>query len=70
MEQNPADNNPNPEFESFRLFLANYHANTLPEVREERSSYFAQQATEEMDRLWDERGWSNMTMEEWLNTST
>jgi hypothetical protein len=31
------------------------------------SNYFAEKATEEMDRLWDENNWSEETMKEWSN---
>jgi hypothetical protein len=28
--------------------------------------YFAEKASDEMDRLWEENNWSNDTMDEWL----
>ncbi len=30
------------------------------------SSYFADKASDEMDKLWDKKGWTNETMDEWL----
>lgn len=37
----------------------------LLEIRDLLARYFADRATEEMDRLWEERGWTEDTMEEW-----
>ena len=30
-------------------------------------NFFAKRAQDEFDKLWKERGWSNETMETWLN---
>ena len=29
------------------------------------SKYFADKATDEMDKLWDENNWSDKTMDDW-----
>lgn len=39
----------------------------LLEVKDLLANYFAEKATQEMDRLWDEKGWSDETMQEWTN---
>jgi uncharacterized protein YbjT (DUF2867 family) len=31
-----------------------------------KARHFAEKASGEMDKLWDERGWTNKTMDEWL----
>ena len=31
------------------------------------ANYFAEQATQEMDKLWEENNWDNNTMTEWAN---
>lgn len=38
----------------------------LIEINDILSKYFADKATQEMDRLWEENGWTNETMREWL----
>ncbi len=41
--------------------------NGLKELQEMLVRFFAKRAQDEFDRLWVERGWTNETMEEWLN---
>jgi len=31
------------------------------------ANYFAEQATQAMDKLWEENNWDNKTMTEWAN---
>lgn len=38
----------------------------LLEIKDILSQYFAEKATEEMDKLWDSKNWSNETMDNWL----
>ena len=38
----------------------------LVEVRRLLASYFANKARDQMDELWEERGWTNETMEKWI----
>jgi len=38
----------------------------LKEIRSILVDYFFKKATDEADRLWEEKGWTNDTMDEWL----
>ena len=38
----------------------------LKEIRAILVDYFFRKATDEADRLWEENGWSNDAMDEWL----
>ena len=38
---------------------------TLIEIKNMLAKYFAEAASREMDKLWDENGWSNDTMDKW-----
>ena len=31
------------------------------------AKYFADRASDEMDKLWEEKGWTNEKMDEWLS---
>jgi hypothetical protein len=46
----------------------------LKEIKSILSRYVAEKVTAEMNRLWDEIGWTNQTMKEWagedFNTTT
>ena len=55
----------NLQLEILQLFRYELGEKQLLEIRELLAKYFADKATEEMDRLWDEKGWSEQTMEEW-----
>jgi hypothetical protein len=37
----------------------------LEEIKVLLGNYFASKATDEMDRLWEENGWSDETMTQW-----
>ena len=52
--------------ELMKVFSYEVSEEELEDIRDLLSNYFAEKATREMDRLWDERGWTNETMEEWL----
>lgn len=55
----------NLQLELLKLFRFNLSDQQIKEVRALLSKYFAEKATLEMDKLWDEQGWSDETMEEW-----
>lgn len=55
----------NLQLEILQLFRYELDEKQLLEVRDLLARYFANKATEEMDRLWEERGWTEETMEEW-----
>ena len=52
--------------ELMKVFSYEVSEQELEDIRDLLSNYFAEKATREMDRLWDERGWTNETMDEWL----
>jgi hypothetical protein len=57
----------NLQLELLQMFQYSLEEKQLIEVKELLANYFAQKATEEMDRLWDENSWTEETMEEWGN---
>ncbi len=57
----------NVQLELLKLFQYNLPEKQLVEIKNILAKYFAKSATDEMDKLWDENGWTNETMEEWAN---
>ncbi len=57
----------NLQLELVKLFSYKIAENQVLEIKQLLSNYFAEKATEEMDRLWDENNWSEETMKEWSN---
>lgn len=55
----------NLQLELLQMFKYELGEEQLLEIRALLAKYFADKATEEMDRLWEERGWSTDTMEKW-----
>ncbi len=55
----------NLQHELLRVFSRNLSEKQILEIRDLLTQYFAEKATEEMDRLWDERGWTEQTMIDW-----
>lgn len=60
----------NLQLELLKIFSFNLEESQLLEIKELLASYFAQKATEEMDKLWKEKKWSAETMEKWLNNQS
>jgi len=56
----------NLQLELLRLFSLELSDEELRDVRRLLAQYFAERATEEMDRLWEEQGWTKETIQEWL----
>lgn len=56
----------NLQLELIKLFSLDLSDEQLMEVRQLLAKYFAEKASDEMDRLWDENGWDNETMDSWL----
>jgi len=56
----------NLQLELLKIYSFNLADNQLLEIRDILAKYFADKATEEMDKLWEENNWSKETMEEWL----
>ena len=57
----------NLQLELVKLFSYKIAESQVLEIKQLLSNYFADKATEEMDRLWDENNWSVETMKEWSN---
>ncbi|RKR82458.1 hypothetical protein BDD43_2638 [Mucilaginibacter gracilis] len=57
----------NMQIELLKLFQYNLPDKQLIEIKNMLAKYFAKSATEEMDKLWDENGWNDSTMEDWAN---
>jgi hypothetical protein len=57
----------NLQLELIKLFNYNLSQVQLLEVKDLLSRYFADKATNEMDKVWEEKGLSNETMDSWLN---
>lgn len=50
-----------------KLFSRNIPESDLLEIRRMLANYFMQKAVDEADRIWEERGYTNELMDEWLN---
>ncbi len=57
----------NLQLELVKPFSYKIAENQVLEIKQLLSNYFADKATEEMDRLWNENNWSEETMKEWSN---
>lgn len=55
----------NLQLELLKMFSIPLEDDQLKEIKALLSRYFADKASEEMDRLWDENNWSDETMREW-----
>jgi hypothetical protein len=44
----------------------NLSEESLIDIKRLIAKYFADKASDEMDRLWEANNWSNETMDEWL----
>ena len=56
----------NLQLELLQLYSLDLSDKELLDIQRLIARYFADKASDEMDRLWDEKGWDNDTMEEWL----
>lgn len=57
----------NLQLELLKIFSFQLEEKQLLEIRAILARYFADKVTEEMDRLWNERGWTQETMREWAD---
>ena len=55
----------NLQLELLKLFSYELQDSQLIEIRDLLSNYFADKASDEMDKLWEENNWSDKTMEDW-----
>ncbi len=56
----------NLQLELIKLFSYNLSTNQLLEVKDLLAKYFADKATQEMDKVWGEKKLTNETMDSWL----
>jgi len=56
----------NLQLELLKIYSFNLKDQQLLEIKDILAKYFADKATEEMDKLWEENNWSENTMNEWL----
>ncbi len=56
----------NLQLEILKVYNVELPEEQLLEVRDLLARYFADKASDEMDRLWEEKNWSNDTMRKWL----
>jgi hypothetical protein len=57
----------NLQLELIKLFNYNLNEAQLMEVKSLLARYFAEKATAETDKVWEEKGLTNETMDAWLN---
>lgn len=57
----------NMQKELLKLYSTDIPDEQLEEIKLLLSNYFADKATEEMDKLWDKNNWNEQTMNQWAN---
>ncbi len=57
----------NLQLELLKTFSYQLNQQQLTDIKNLLGNYFSEQATQEMDKLWDENNWSDDTMTEWAN---
>lgn len=57
----------NLQIELLQLYSNGVSEDNLVEIKNLLAQYFANQASDEMDRLWEKNNWSDETMDEWLS---
>jgi len=57
----------NLQLELIKMFSIQLQDNQLVEVRDILTKYFAEKATDEMDKLWTNSNWDDDTMERWAD---
>lgn len=55
----------NIQLELLKLFALNVPDADLLYIKRFLAQYFAQKATEEVDKLWEEKAWTEETMRQW-----
>lgn len=56
----------NVQLELMKMFSHNLNEDDLMSLKRTLTQFFAEKASDEMDKLWDENDWSDETMDEWL----
>jgi hypothetical protein len=57
----------NLQLELLKVFSYQLNQQQLNDIKNLLANYFAEQATQEMDKLWEENNWDNDTMTNWTN---
>lgn len=57
----------NMQIELLKLYSTNIPDEQLREIKLLLSHYFADKASDGIDKLWDENNWNNDTMKQWTN---
>jgi len=57
----------NVQIELLKLFQYNLPEKQLAEIKNMLAKYFAETATAEMDKLWEDNDWNNVVMKAWAN---
>ncbi len=57
----------NLQLEILKVFNYELPDSQLLEIKNLLTKYFAEQATNEMDKLWEENNWDDKTMDDWSN---
>jgi hypothetical protein len=58
----------NLQLELLKLYATDIADEQLLEIKKLLARYFAQQIDEEMNRIWEERNYSDATIEEWKHS--
>lgn len=56
----------NLQLELLKIYQFELEDEQLIEIKDLLARYFAEKASGEMDRLWDGNGWTDSTMDKWL----
>lgn len=59
----------NLQIELLQLYSQEVSEEDLLAIKRLLAKYFADRASDAMDQLWDEKGWTNETMDEWLSAN-
>ncbi len=59
----------NLQIELLQLYSQEVSEEDLLAFKRLLAKYFADRASDAMDQLWDEKGWTNETMDEWLGAN-
>ncbi len=57
----------NLQLELIKIFSYQLPNNQIKDIKNILAKYFADKASDEMDKLWDENNWSDETMTDWTN---
>lgn len=57
----------NLQLELLKIFSYQLNQQQLTDIKNLLANYFSEQATQEMDKLWEENNWDNDTMTTWAN---